>query len=56
MMGIWEIARKTRIAGVDTLVLCPEDFLIHLCLHLMQHIQDSGFFCPADIAELNSSL
>jgi hypothetical protein len=31
--GLWARARPADIAGVDVLVLAPEDLLIHLCLH-----------------------
>ena len=31
--GLWERARRARIAGVETLVLSPEDLILHLCLH-----------------------
>lgn len=50
--GVWERARKAKIAGVDTLVLCPEDFLLHLCLHLFQHHQDNWLTSACDIAEM----
>jgi hypothetical protein len=32
--GIWERARSAKIAGVDVLTLCPDDLLLHLCLHV----------------------
>jgi hypothetical protein len=31
--AIWQRARPAQIAGVDALVLSPEDLLLHLCLH-----------------------
>jgi hypothetical protein len=31
--GLWDRARPATIAGVDVLALCPEDLLLHLCLH-----------------------
>ena len=31
--GIWERAQPVEIAGVQTLVLSPEDLILHLCLH-----------------------
>jgi hypothetical protein len=31
--GLWARARSVRIAGVDVLVLSPEDLVLHLCLH-----------------------
>jgi hypothetical protein len=35
--GIWHRAVPAPIAGVDTLVLSPEDVLLHLCLHTCKH-------------------
>lgn len=31
--GLWERARPIEIAGVEALVLSPEDLILHLCLH-----------------------
>jgi putative nucleotidyltransferase-like protein len=31
--GIWERAVPARLAGVEALVLSPEDLILHLCLH-----------------------
>jgi Uncharacterised nucleotidyltransferase len=31
--GQWERSRQAIIAGVEISVLCPEDLLLHLCLH-----------------------
>lgn len=31
--GIWRRAVRVRVAGVAALALCPEDLLLHLCLH-----------------------
>ena len=31
--GLWERAHPAVIAGCETAVLCPEDLLLHLCLH-----------------------
>ncbi len=50
--GLWQGARKTKIAGVDTLVLGPEDFLLHLCLHLFKHRQETWLTAACDIAVL----
>src|SRR4051812_47965462 len=36
--GLWDRARRVQIAGADTLVLSPEDFLLHLCLHGTRHL------------------
>ena len=42
--GLWSRARKAKLAGAEMLVLCPEDALLHQCLHLFQHCQ--GFWFP----------
>jgi hypothetical protein len=34
---IWERAVPAKIVGVDTLVLSPEDTLLHFCVHLPRH-------------------
>ncbi|MDY6932266.1 MAG: nucleotidyltransferase family protein [Halobacteriota archaeon] len=34
---IWERARPASISGVDTLIMSPEDQLLHLCIHLPKH-------------------
>jgi hypothetical protein len=31
--GLWERAQRASIAGVEALVLSPEDLILHLCLH-----------------------
>jgi hypothetical protein len=31
--GLWKRARRTEMSGVEALVLCPEDLVLHLCLH-----------------------
>ena len=47
---LWERAEGTRIAGVETLVLASEDFLLHLCVHATyRHFFKLKFF--VDIAE-----
>jgi hypothetical protein len=39
MKKVWERARPEVIAGVEVLVLCPEDLILHICLHLsFQHL------------------
>ena len=32
--GLWQRAVRARVAEVDVSALCPEDLLLHLCLHL----------------------
>jgi len=52
---LWERAGRRKIAGVDTFVLCPEDLLLHLCIHATyQHFFKLKFFI--DIAELIKTL
>jgi hypothetical protein len=33
--GLWERSRPARVAGVECLVLCPEDLVLHLCHHAL---------------------
>jgi hypothetical protein len=35
--GLWQRAMPATIAGVDTLILAPEDGLVYLCLHTCHH-------------------
>jgi hypothetical protein len=35
--GLWKRAVPATVAEVETLVLCPEDLLLHLCLHTCRH-------------------
>jgi hypothetical protein len=54
---VWRRARKTTIAGQDTLVLSDEDFLLHLCVHAAYHHRFSHGLLPLrDIAETIKSL
>jgi len=47
---LWARAERREIAGIDALVLCPEDFLLHLCIHATyRHFFRLKFFI--DIAE-----
>jgi len=34
---IWDRAVPAKIAGVDTLMMSPEDMLLHFCVHLPKH-------------------
>ena len=50
--GLWDRARPAAIAGVEVLALCPEDLLLHTCLHACyQHGLDMGLRSFCDIAE-----
>jgi hypothetical protein len=40
--GLWARALPLRIAGVEGRVLCPEDALIHLCVHQCHHDPFTG--------------
>ena len=50
--GLWRRAKRASVAGIDALVLSPEDSLLHLCLHLLHHCQDGWLASCCDIAEL----
>ena len=39
---LWEHAQPVVLAGVETLMLAPEDQLLHLCLHLERHMRNKG--------------
>lgn len=50
--GVWKRASRSKIAGVDALVLSPEDSLLHSCLHLFRHYHGGWLASSCDIAEL----
>ena len=51
--GQWERSRPVLIAGVDAAVLCPEDLLLHLCLHAgCDHVFEPGLKLFCDISEI----
>ncbi len=51
--GLWKRARPAVIAGVEGLVLSPEDLILHLCLHAsFDHEFDFGLRSLWDIAEV----
>lgn len=49
--GFWERAQWTKIAGVEALVLSPEDLVLHLCQHFWKHNLTGGIRPLCDIAE-----
>ncbi len=52
----WKNAQPDKIAGVETLVLAPEDLIEHLCIHLNKEIGNASpalLWC-CDIAEVVS--
>lgn len=51
--GQWERSRPASIAGVDVSILCPEDLLLHLCLHAgCTHGYEPGLKLFCDINEI----
>jgi hypothetical protein len=48
--GMWKRAVPANIAGVEALVLSPEDLLLHLCLHTCKHKLTGGLRPFCDIA------
>ncbi|MBI2486990.1 MAG: nucleotidyltransferase family protein [Deltaproteobacteria bacterium] len=40
----WERTRTVEISGMKTLLLCPDDLLVHLSLHFIKHRFISGGF------------
>jgi hypothetical protein len=49
--GIWTRAVQASVAGVPTRTLCPEDTVLHLCLHACKHKLTAGMRSYCDIAE-----
>jgi Uncharacterised nucleotidyltransferase len=49
--GFWERAQWTKIAGVEALVLSPEDLVLYLCQHFWKHNLVGGIRPLCDIAE-----
>ncbi len=48
--GLWQRACPAKIAGQPVLGLCPEDLLLHLCLHATLHRFQNGLRAAYDIA------
>jgi hypothetical protein len=40
MDGQWKRSRRATLGRVEVSVLCPEDLLLHLCLHASKHLFD----------------
>ena len=40
---VWDNAKVKDIGDAQVLSLCPEDFLIHLCIHMAVHMRSGGF-------------
>ena len=51
--GLWERSKPAFIAGVDVAVFCPEDLLLHLCIHAgCTHGFEPGLKLFCDISEI----
>ena len=48
---LWKRAQPAALAGVEALVLSPEDLLLHLCQHAWKHNLSGGIRPLCDIAE-----
>jgi hypothetical protein len=47
--GLWGRACRAAIAGEESMVLSPEDLLLHLCLHASRHLFEFGLGTLWDI-------
>jgi hypothetical protein len=52
--NVWKRANSAVIAGVEVKVLCPEDLLLHICLHVgFQHLFElAGLRSLCDVREI----
>ncbi|MHB9033799.1 MAG: nucleotidyltransferase domain-containing protein [Anaerolineae bacterium] len=50
--GLWARAQAVNLVKVPTLVLSPEDLLLHLCLHTAQHADILSLSMLCDIGEV----
>ena len=50
--GLWQRAQEANVASLNTLVLSPEDSVLHSCLHLFRHNGGGWLASACDIAEL----
>lgn len=48
---LWEGAQAVNISGIDTLVLSPENLIMHLCIHLSYSCFRAGMGNLVDISE-----
>lgn len=48
---LWARAVTARVAGIDALVLTPEDLVLHLCIHLTNHLYAFCARACGDLAE-----
>jgi hypothetical protein len=52
MDSLWRRSREANVAGIDTLILSPEDSLLHFCIHFFTHRYGGWLASSCDIAEL----
>ncbi len=51
--GLFERAQTVTLAGVETLVMCPEDLLVYLCVHTAHiHVFEGGLRAAYDVAQV----
>jgi hypothetical protein len=50
--GLWNRARPAVVDGLEILVLCPEDLLLHLCLHTARDLYQTGLRPFCDLLEI----
>jgi len=50
--GQWNRARPAVFDGVEILVQCPEDLLLHLCLHTARDLYQTGLKPLCDLLEI----
>lgn len=54
LLSMWQDAVPLNLHGVDALGFCPEDLLLHLCIHLDKHYKtgEFQFTCLYDIVNM----
>ncbi|MBI4767436.1 MAG: nucleotidyltransferase family protein [Deltaproteobacteria bacterium] len=50
--GLWNRARPAVFDGLEIKVLCPEDLLLHLCLHTARDLYQTGLRPFCDLLEV----
>jgi hypothetical protein len=50
--GLWHRARPAVFDGLEVLVQCPEDLLLHLCLHTARDFYQTGLKPFCDLLEI----
>lgn len=56
LAGIWQRAVPATLSGQATRVLCPDDLLLHLCLHMSHHQYKFGVRTLFDLGEVLARL